>query len=127
VTDLLVYIASSFENRERVKAFAAQLPPGWAWSYDWTGHTFDDDPRRVADEDCAGIAQADAVVALLPGGPGTHWEIGYARGLGIPTCIVGDPPRKDPRWPRCPFYLLASHRVDTEQGALEWLKECSDA
>lgn len=117
-----VYIASRFENAPAVRALAARLPEGWTWAYDWTGHTFADDPLKVAKEDAAGVARADAVIVLLPGGPGTHTELGIALGTLKPLCVVGDAPRKDPRWPRCPFYLLGC-RVSDADGALAWLKE----
>jgi hypothetical protein len=116
-----VYIASGFENADRVRSFAARLPDGWSWSYDWTVHTFDDDPLDVARSDMQGITLAHAVVVLLPGGPSTHAELGIAMGSGTKVCVVGDMPRKDPRWPRCPFWCLAD-RVATEVEALEWLK-----
>jgi hypothetical protein len=117
----LVYIASAFENAPAVRALAARLPAGWSWSYDWTGHTFDDDPAMVAREDASGVARASAVIALLPGGFGTHVEIGMALGAAKPLCIVGDPPGKDPRWPRCPFYLLADRVADAD-AASAWLE-----
>lgn len=116
----LVYIASGFENRERVRQFAARLPPGWAWAYDWTGHTFDDDPQGVAASDFRGVSNADAVVVLLPGGPGTHTELGVALAQQIPTSVVGDVRAVDPRWPLCPFYMLAIRFLEEEQ-ALAWL------
>ena len=117
----LVYISSSFENAPAVRELASKLPTGWVWSYDWTGHTFADDPSTVAAEDRNGVTRADAVIVLLPGGPGCHTEMGMALGIGKPLCVVGDMPRKDPRWPRCPFYLLAD-RVPDPAGALAWLE-----
>ncbi len=116
-----VYIATAFENAQAARDLAKRLPPGWSWSYDWTGHTFDDDPARVAHLDMCGVTAADAVIVILPGGPGTHVELGIALGRGIHVCVVGHAPRKDPRWPRCPFYLLCD-RVETPDGAVAWLQ-----
>ena len=68
--------------------------------------------------------RADAVIVLLPGGPGTHVEMGIAIGCELPLCVVGHMPRKDPRWPRCPFYLLGI-RVETADEAIGWLSAVS--
>ena len=115
-----VYIACGFEHAQDARDLATRLPKGWEWSYDWTGHTFDDSPLGVALRDRAGVRCSDAMIVLLPGGPGTHVEMGIAIGLCLPLCIVGHMPRKDPRWPWCPFYTLG-HRAETVDEAVEWL------
>ena len=121
-----VYIATAFENAERARDLASRLPIGWAWKYDWTGHTYDDDPLEVAVSDSTAVMHADALIMLLPGGPGAHTELGLALGVGIPVCIVGYQPRKDSRWPRCPFNLLG-RRVEGTDESLQWLQNLPEA
>jgi hypothetical protein len=58
---------------------------GHALCYDWTLHgsvksvSFER-LREVAIFELGGIAEADFVVVLLPGGKGTHLELGFALG-----------------------------------------------
>ena len=66
------------------------------------------------------MAEADVLIVLLPGGHGTHVEIGAALALGKPV-ILHAPDRKtlDAPYP-CPFHyhpkvkLLVSEDMDVE-------------
>ena len=56
-------------------------------SYDWTLHgsvksTSKERLREVATLELNGVAEADFVVVLLPGGSGTHLELGFALAKG---------------------------------------------
>lgn len=77
------YIASKLENAARVHVLAESLKSlGWEQSYDWAKHgcVLGDESalRKVADKELRGVAQADIFIALLPGGRGTHTELGIA-------------------------------------------------
>ncbi|HEX4839785.1 MAG TPA: nucleoside 2-deoxyribosyltransferase [Rhabdochlamydiaceae bacterium] len=60
---------------------------GYEISYDWTLHgsvksVSKERLREVAILELEGIAKADFVVVLLPGGGGTHLELGFAIAKG---------------------------------------------
>lgn len=80
------YIASGLENAERVRELKKILDAsGWEHTYDWTVHgsVQQDGPERlaeVADAETRGVIEADVVITLLPGGRGTHVELGMAVG-----------------------------------------------
>jgi len=94
---------------------------GWAQTFAWTDQ--DPDPGAYADiaqAELAGVRQADVLIVLLPGGFGTHVEIGAALALGKPV-IIHAPDRKTLETPYpCVFHyhpmvtLLVSESVDTK-------------
>src|SRR5689334_7532887 len=93
---------------------------GWERTFDWSGKD-DDEPEalsELAQAELAGIQEADVLIVLLPGGRGTHVEIGAALALGKPV-ILCSPNRKTLETPYpCPFHyhprvkLLVSEGVD---------------
>jgi nucleoside 2-deoxyribosyltransferase len=78
------YIASKLENAEMVKRVANVLKAaGWEHTYDWTEHGSvknEGDARlaQVAEAELSGVMNADVVIVILPGGRGTHAELGMA-------------------------------------------------
>lgn len=82
------YIASRLENAAQVRELRDLLTAaGWTCAYDWTAHgsvrSDDGDPaarERITEVAAAEVigAAADVFIALLPGGRGTHVEIGVA-------------------------------------------------
>ena len=88
-----LYIATKIENAAAHNALSAAFPDEWSLTYDWTEHgSVKHDRARmfeVSQAEMRGVAEADAVIALLPGGRGTHVEIGMAVALGVPVFIVG--------------------------------------
>jgi nucleoside 2-deoxyribosyltransferase len=96
---------------------------GWERTLDWTDQN-DSGPDGYADTALAEIAavrEADVLVVLLPGGFGTHVEIGAALALGKPV-ILHAPDRKtlDTPYP-CIFHyhpgvtLLISELLDVDE------------
>lgn len=89
------YIASRLENAEEVKRVANVLKAaGHEQTYDWTAHGSVEDegePRmaEVALAETNGVANADLVLVLLPGGRGTHTELGIAIGRGKAILLCG--------------------------------------
>lgn len=84
-----IYVASALENigyiREVMGAFRRK---GHEITYDWTEHgsVQESEPDVICDvagKEVAGIAAADVVLVVLPGGRGTHIELGIAVGLSI--------------------------------------------
>jgi len=76
------YIASKLENAARVRELAEILKSwGWKHTYDWTEHgrvLGREALQSVAAEELAGVIRADLITILLPGGKGTHVELGLA-------------------------------------------------
>jgi nucleoside 2-deoxyribosyltransferase len=78
------YIASKLENVDQVRAVKGMLDAaGWHHTYDWTVHGSvqtcgTERIAEVAKAEARGVMKADVVVVLLPGGRGTHVEIGLA-------------------------------------------------
>lgn len=89
-----LYLASGLSNRNTVAQIARDLRDlGHVITYDWTEHgsvqdASDDEKAAVAMAELGGVLAAEMVVAVLPGGRGTHVEIGAALGAGIPVVIV---------------------------------------
>lgn len=77
------YIGAALRNCGLVNEYSKKLEEnGWRRTYDWTEHVggrkTTDEPTRYAEAEQRGIAEADAVILLLPAGRGTHIELGLA-------------------------------------------------
>ena len=78
------YVASGVENAARVNEAAARLNAlGHTRTYDWTRHgsVAAAPPKKkeqVALSEARAVAEAELVLLLLPGGRGTHAELGLA-------------------------------------------------
>lgn len=79
-----IYVASGLVNRDRVKAVIDKLTSqGHTVTYNWTLHgdvrgEGEARMREVAQNEAEGVASAELVLLLLPGGKGTHTELGAA-------------------------------------------------
>src|SRR3989442_597277 len=96
---------------------------GWERTLDWTTQ-HDNGPDGYADSALAelvAVGEADVLIVLLPGGFGTHVEIGAALALGKPV-ILHAPDRRtlDTPYP-CIFHyhpgvtLLISELLDVDE------------
>jgi nucleoside 2-deoxyribosyltransferase len=70
---------------------------GHELSYDWTGHgnvksESKERLREVATRELQGIAESDFVLVLLPGGYGTHVELGFALASGKKVFLHSEDP-----------------------------------
>ena len=78
------YIASGIKNRERAAQLAQVLiSRGHELTYDWTEHgdIRAEGPLRmseVAFNELRAVRDAELMIVLLPGGAGTHTELGVA-------------------------------------------------
>lgn len=92
-----VYIATRLENHELYKKVADILKTlRVEITYDWTPHgpVYSEGEERLSAVSILehhGIVVADAVIALLPGGRGTHVEIGMGLALNKLVFIHADP------------------------------------
>jgi nucleoside 2-deoxyribosyltransferase len=93
---------------------------GWNQTFAWTDQTSSDAAAyaEIAKAELGGVHEADVLIVLLPGGFGTHVEIGAALALGKPI-IIHAPDRKTLETPYpCVFHyhplvtLLVSENVD---------------
>lgn len=79
------YVASSFSNLNTVRSVANKLKEkGFIHTYDWTKNEkakTQSDLKRIGEEEKEAVIDSDFIVILLPGGKGTHIELGMAIGL----------------------------------------------
>ncbi|NKE04076.1 group-specific protein [Mesobacillus selenatarsenatis] len=85
------YVASSFRNMDAVMYVSKQLVhQGYMYTYDWTknvkareGNTLLlEDLKVIGQHEKNAVKESDFIVVILPGGKGTHIELGIALGLG---------------------------------------------
>jgi nucleoside 2-deoxyribosyltransferase len=89
------YIATGLERAAEHKELREILEEaGHTLTYDWTVHgSVQASPEIWADtaaNEASGVYRADVVIVLLPGGLGTHTELGMALGLRKPIILVGE-------------------------------------
>jgi nucleoside 2-deoxyribosyltransferase len=83
------YVASSFGNLDAVRYVTSKLVDnGYFHTYDWTasekakGSLTLDDLKTIGENEKKAVMESDFIVVLLPGGKGTHIELGIAIGQG---------------------------------------------
>ena len=90
---------------------------GHELTYDWTHHGSvqrEGQARisQVAELERCGVTSADLVIVLLPGGRGTHAELGIALGFGVPVLLHAPDDEPFSGAETCAFYHAAGvHRV----------------
>ncbi|MFS0864365.1 nucleoside 2-deoxyribosyltransferase [Fredinandcohnia sp. 179-A 10B2 NHS] len=79
------YIASSLQNKEQVTYVSDKLKrEGYIHTYDWTKNenvSTLEKLREIGRLEKEAVINSDIVIVLLPGGKGTHIELGIALGL----------------------------------------------
>ncbi len=126
------YIASSLENAPTVQKLAAKLnAQGWTQTYDWTTHggvqgLNTEQMAEIAKNEIQGVRDADIVIVLLPGGRGTHVELGAAIAMNKLVFLYGKYERDFYRGGElCPFYKYPGV-IEAKRAIDELLKEdCS--
>ncbi|WP_226641600.1 nucleoside 2-deoxyribosyltransferase [Mesobacillus subterraneus] len=83
------YVASSFRNMDAVNYVTKQLVNrGYVHTYDWTKNadardkgtlTFED-LKEIGQQEENAVIESDFIAVILPGGKGTHIELGIALG-----------------------------------------------
>lgn len=91
------YVASSFQNINQVRTLTNRLTQmGWQLTYDWTLNERADtaeELQRIGLLEKAAIEDSKLVIIALPGGKGTHVELGLAI-AGNKKIILYAPDRK---------------------------------
>ena len=123
-----LYIAAKLENHEQHNWVRDRLAPFATLTYDWTTHgsVKGTSPARtgeVADREMNGVERADAVIVLLPGGRGTHAELGMALAFGKPLGIYSPNPRHFEVGPdTCAFYWPDGvYRTGSLEDLIAWV------
>ena len=104
------YVATTLENHAQHNAVRDRLHViGHEITYDWTTHNsvWREGAARIAEVAVAelqGVVSADYVVVLLPGGRGTHCELGMALATGKPVAIYGTDAQLGVSPETCAFY-----------------------
>ena len=135
------YIATRLENHEAHRRHAAVLRErGHEITYDWTEHgaVWRHGIKRVRDVaqlECAGVREADGVLVLMPGGRGTHVELGLACALELPVVLVAPGREIDCSSDTCAFYHLpnvlalraeVTTPAETVETLVEWARHWSE-
>ncbi|GGA70071.1 nucleoside 2-deoxyribosyltransferase [Ornithinibacillus halotolerans] len=80
------YIASGLENKEIVQIVRDELiEAGHIHTYDWTQNnraTTKAELQVIGEAERKAVSDSDVILILLPGGKGTHTELGMAIALG---------------------------------------------
>lgn len=107
------YIATSLANAARAKTLKFLLDRnGHHCTYNWmahgaAGHLGEAALADIAIQEFYGVTVADVIIVLLPGGKGTHTELGMAIAMGKPIVIWDE---TKPEWvcddSTCSFYWL---------------------
>lgn len=117
------YIATKKDREEHANELSGALSArGWRRTYTWTAQetTATKQHAKIALEELEAVRNADVLIVLLPGGYGTHVEIGAALALGKPV-ILHAPDQETLETPYlCVFHyhpnvkLFVSESVDVE-------------
>lgn len=118
------YLSTRKDRLDQATALLDALKAhGWKQTFAWSDQTTQNhsDYADIAQAELAGVRQADVLIVLLPGGFGTHVEIGAALALGK-RVILHAPDRKTLETPyACIFHyhplvtLLVSEHVDINE------------
>ncbi|MDW0114515.1 group-specific protein [Sporosarcina saromensis] len=80
------YVASSFQNKEIVRHVSMRLvDKGFIHTYDWTKNgraSTIEELMEIGLQEKNAVLEADFIIVLLPGGKGSHIELGIALGQG---------------------------------------------
>jgi hypothetical protein len=140
----LVYISSSWKQRERVRAVAVALRAAGLDVYDFTDPACRGEPeippekfprqfdavtdvyaeyitsnaywRRAVEGNRRALDRCDAVLLLLPCGADAHADWAYAVGRGKRTAVVGSPPNGE----RTPSHLWSDALFHTDAEGVAW-------
>ncbi|BCB02527.1 hypothetical protein KH172YL63_06600 [Bacillus sp. KH172YL63] len=115
------YLASSFANKQQVREISERLKQsGWKHTYDWTRNEKAvtlEDLMEIGQKEKDGIAESDIVILILPGGKGSHVELGLALGLNKRVIIYSPNDEVSDFSQTTTFYHLPE--VETCTGSIE--------
>jgi nucleoside 2-deoxyribosyltransferase len=122
-----VYIATGYSNKAEHNAVRDEcLRYGLELTHDWTlkTHKLPLTPhawRTIAKAEKQGVLRAELIIVLLPGGMGTHTELGMALACDIPVLIhTTDDDVYYTRNETVPFYQLANVIFSCDAKSIAW-------
>jgi len=114
-----VYIATRLHNAARAQEIKEKLYAlGIEITYDWTKHGqvySEEELRAFGEEEENGVRTCDVLLMIFPGGCGSHWEAGLARGLNIPIVLLMEKEVEQKTF----YYLDGVHQTKTEDEAIK--------
>ncbi|PFG06459.1 nucleoside 2-deoxyribosyltransferase [Bacillus sp. es.034] len=119
------YIGSSFANTDLVRYVSARLEEkGFIHTYDWTRNdraSTVKDLQHIGQNEKDAITESNVVIIMLPGGKGSHVELGIALGLGKRIILYSPNGEVHDLANTTTFYHL--HEVEKCSGSIEELLE----
>ncbi|MBS4175632.1 group-specific protein [Bacillus sp. FJAT-49736] len=89
------YIASSFQNVETVRNLSRKLVEiGMQQTYDWTQNertSAEEELRKIGVKEKEAVLESDIFILVLPGGKGSHTELGIAIGSRVGRIYIFSP------------------------------------
>jgi len=116
------YLSTRLDREREIEPLLQKLTTkGWKRTYVWSAGAIAEEERpAIASAEIEGIRKADVVIIMLPGGRGTHAELGAALAFGKPV-VLHSPSRKELKLPYpCVFHyhpsvrLFVSKKVDVD-------------
>ena len=108
------YVSSRKDRGKHADALAhALIAQGWKRTFEWTdlGDASPESHAATAEAELQGVREADVLIVLLPGGFGTHVEIGAALALEKKV-VLHSPDQKTLETPyRCVFHYHPSVKL----------------
>lgn len=118
------YLATRKDRAAQAEALVTALKAhGWERTFTWSGED-DHSPDALAKTalaELSGVREADVLIVLLPGGFGTHVEIGAALALEKPVILHSPDPQTLETPYACVFHyhpgvrLLISEPLDVDE------------
>ena len=128
------YVASGLENAAEARRIAETLAArGWTLTYAWWTHGSvqaegESRIREVAINEMDGVCRADYVLVMLPGGRGTHTEMGAAIALGKGVVLLATPEQLcDASGRECAFYRHPLVAIESDEAGLLQFIEIAEA
>lgn len=119
------YVASSFQNMQKVRILSSKLEEiGLQQTYDWTQNektVINIDLREIGIKEKEAVKGCDLFILLLPGGKGSHTELGIAIGSGVKKIYIYTPDSVSEDTLATTFYHLPE--VEIFSGAMGELVE----
>lgn len=115
-----VYIATRLHNAARAQEIKEIFNAlGIEITYDWTVHGqvyTEEELSAFGQEEEQGVRACDVLLMIFPGGCGSHWEAGLARGHNIPIVLL-----MEQEVEMKTFYYLSDgvYRTKTEDEAIK--------
>lgn len=111
------YVASGFQNKTAVKHLGQKLKKvGYIQTYDWTinakAETVEE-LEKIGKEELRGVSDSDFLIVILPGGKGTHIELGIALSQNKRVYLYSQDPLYFEPNNSCTFYHLSNVNIIT--------------